>query len=257
MHTIKSDSENASANQPDSEQAQLIQDDWAFFHRIFCISLINREDRRKQAMEQFERVGLARRVEFFLVEKHPTDCEEGIYTSHLNCMSKALASGAENILIFEDDVVFERFSPRTLRQAAAYLRQTDDWHIFFLGCLVKKSRKTTNSSIVQIRYGALTHAYAIHHKFAQHLVANHPWNKVAYDDFLRDLNSPSMYAIYPSCAFQSDASSDNDPHLPLDRFRRLCGGLQNIQKWNERYHRHKFFIICCHVLALIALFIWL
>ena len=42
--------------------------DWSFFDKVYCISLVNREDRRIEAREQFARVGLADRVEFLLVE---------------------------------------------------------------------------------------------------------------------------------------------------------------------------------------------
>jgi len=257
MNTIKSDSENARSNQPDTTDLQLKRIDWSFFERVFCISLATREDRRRQVMEQFSRVGLSEKVEFLIVEKHPTNCEEGIYNSHMTCLSRGLASGARHILIFEDDVVFERFSPKALKEAVAFLQQNDDWHAFFLGCMVKSSHKTPNPAVVRIRFRTLTHAYAVHHEFAEDLVAHHPWNNVAFDDLLRDLNNPSMFAMYPCVAFQSDASSDNNGYLPLDRFRRLCGGLQNIQKWNERYHRHKWVIIGCHVLALLSLALWL
>jgi hypothetical protein len=36
--------------------------DWAFFVKIYCISLDERTDRRQEAMLQFERVGLTGRV---------------------------------------------------------------------------------------------------------------------------------------------------------------------------------------------------
>ncbi len=231
--------------------------DWSFFDGIYCISLSNREDRRTEAMRQFSRVGLAQKVEFLIVDKHPTDCEQGIYESHMRCMVKGLESGAEHILIFEDDVVFERFSAQTLGRTVRFLRENRDWQLFFFGCMVKKSSRTANPSVVRIRYRSLTHAYAIQRNFAQTLVEHNPWNKVAFDDFLRDLDSRFMYAAYPSFAFQSNAVSDNDIYLPLDRFRRICGGLRSIQKRNEVYHHHKWLIIGCHLLALLGIACWL
>jgi hypothetical protein len=52
---------------------------WAFFDKIYCISLDEREDRRQEARKQFGNVGLADRVEFVIVKKHPADNEQGIH----------------------------------------------------------------------------------------------------------------------------------------------------------------------------------
>ena len=257
VHTIKSDSDNATSKRPAPGIERTLPEDWSFFDKIYCISLENREDRRREAMMQFSRVGLTEKVEFVIVGKHPTDCEQGIYESHMHCLAKGLESGAGNILIFEDDIIFERFSPELLKNVIHFLRENSDWQVFFFGCLMKRWERTENPSVVRIGYRSLTHAYAVPRKFAETLVRLHLWNNVAYDDFLRDLNSPWMYAVYPSFAFQSDALSDNDPYLPLDRFRRLCGGLRSIQKWNEVYHRNKWLIIGCHILALLAIAFWL
>jgi len=37
---------------------------WEFFDRVYCISLVNRTDRRAEAQKQFEKVGLQDKVEF-------------------------------------------------------------------------------------------------------------------------------------------------------------------------------------------------
>jgi GR25 family glycosyltransferase involved in LPS biosynthesis len=242
---------------PVSERGGPTPADWSFFDRVYCISLETREDRRAEARRQFSRVGLADKVEFLLVEKHPTDCEQGIYESHLRCMAKGLEDGAGRILIFEDDLIFERFSPEILKDAVDFLRENKDWQAFFLGCMVKKSRRTANPAVVRVAFRSLTHAYVVQREFAEGLVSHNPWNNIAFDDFLRDLDSPRMYAVYPSFAFQSNALSDNDPYLPLDRFRRICGGLRSIQKRNELYHHHKWVIIGGHILVLLAIGFWL
>ncbi|OPY84719.1 MAG: hypothetical protein A4E72_02107 [Syntrophus sp. PtaU1.Bin208] len=46
---------------------------WHFYDRIYCISLKEREDRRKAAAAQFAKVGLMGKVEFVLVKRHPFD----------------------------------------------------------------------------------------------------------------------------------------------------------------------------------------
>lgn len=72
---------------------------------------------------------------------------------------------------------------------------------------------------------------------------------------LRDMKDDQVYAVYPSFAFQSNSRSDNQKHLPLDRFRRLCGGLRGLQKMNEFYHYNKTLIIGAHILLVLLLIV--
>ena len=56
-------------------------------------------------------------------------------------------------------------------------------------------------------------------------------------------------------AFQNDFASDNTKYPGLERFRRLCGGLERIQKANEFYQRHKLGVIAAHIMILLSLLI--
>lgn len=201
------------------------------------------------ARAHFAAVGLAGAVQFVLVDKDPDDTERGIYQSHLLCMNMGLAAGARRMLIFEDDVVFHRFSPTLLTDMINFLATDDDWQFFFLGCLVNRSEKTPYPSVIRIDYRSLAHAYAVTAASAREVVGKRPWSGIAFDAMVRDMQSRRLYALYPSIAFQSSAASDNERYLPLDRFRRLCGGLARIQRANEFYQHHKWSIITVHLLA--------
>jgi GR25 family glycosyltransferase involved in LPS biosynthesis len=227
---------------------------WSFFDRIYCITLKERPDRRAQVEEQFVRVGLAGRVAYWVVERHPTDCEQGIYESHMACMRQALADGARRILIFEDDVMFERFSPERFRAALAFLERHPDWQIFFLGCMVKRSRTTETPAVRQVACRCLSHAYALHRPCAEQLVQN-PWRGAPFDAILSRL-SYGVYACYPFFAFQSDSASDNRRHQRLETFRRWCGGLRRIQKFNEWYHCHRAALVILHLVGL-GVLLWM
>ena len=71
---------------------------WDYFDKIYCISLEERPDRQKEAGLQFNDVGLSNKVEFVIVKKHPDDCEQGIYESHILCMKKGIQAGADTIV---------------------------------------------------------------------------------------------------------------------------------------------------------------
>jgi GR25 family glycosyltransferase involved in LPS biosynthesis len=229
-------------------------DPWSCFDRIFCITLKERPDRRAQAEAQFVRVGLTGRVIFHVADRHPTDCEQGIYESHLACLRLGLGEGARRLLIFEDDVLFEGFDPRRFAAALTFLERQPDWQILFLGCLVKGSRATASPAVRAIAYGCLTHAYALNRPCAEAL-AQKPWHGQPIDTVLSRLDR-GMYVCCPTFAFQSDAASDNTRLRRLDRFRRWCGGLRRIQKLNEFWHRRRTPLLILHVVGL-AMLLWL
>ena len=228
---------------------------WAYFDRVYCISLEERPDRRAEATAQFTAVGLLSRVEFVIVKKRLHDPELGVYESHMICINKALAAGAGCFLIFEDDIVFDRFDDRRLKDAMDFLSTEPSWHMLSLGCLVRRSRRTRCPSVVKIQYRSLAHACVYNRGFAETLSGS-PWQNVPYDDMLRDLSDEYMYALCPAIAFQSNSRSDNDRCLPLDRFRRICGGLRGLQKLNEFYHLHRPLIVAVHVMAACGLIAW-
>jgi GR25 family glycosyltransferase involved in LPS biosynthesis len=224
---------------------------WAFFEKIYCISVEEREDRRQEARRQFDGVGLTGRVEFVIVKKHPIDPEQGIYESHLECFRRGVHDGAQHLLVFEDDVVFDRFSPRVLADCVRFLSLHDSWDMFFFGCLTSGSRRTANASVLKIRYRSLAHAYAVRGSFAETLLGT-PRRGRPYDALLSSL-AGEYYAAYPSFAFQSSAPTDNFQYSRRHRFRRLCGGLLKIQKMDEWYHRHRWAVIGVHVFLLALL----
>ena len=228
---------------------------WDYFDRLYCVSLREREDRRQSALKEFSKVGLADRVEFELGEHHPYNIEQGVYESHMICLRKGLEAGAKNIVVFEDDVEFDRFDPERLKSCTEFLRQHPEWKVLLLGALIRSSRKTTNPCVQKVRYQSLTHAYALNRHYAETL-AYEPWQGIVNDTLFRPLTD-DVYAIYPMCAFQKYFTSDNYKYPKLVLIRRLLGGLKRIQKANEFYQRHKFGVIAAHVVIILYLLIFL
>ena len=224
---------------------------WDFFDRIYCISVEEREDRRQAAARQFVKVGLAGKVEFVIVKRHPTNVEQGMYESHMACMRKGLEADAGRFVIFEDDVFFDRFDAGRFNQCTRFLSTHSDWKVLLLGGLIRSSKKTTDPCVQKVRYQSLAHAYAVNRPYAETL-AYTPWQGIIIDTLFRPLTA-DIYAAYPMFAFQNNLPSDNDKYRYLELFRRCCGGLERIQKMNEFFHHHKSGIITVHVLVLFAL----
>lgn len=224
-----------------------LKNGWDFFDAVYCISLSDRPDRRESAKAAFREVGLLERVLFMTVARDGADSERGIFTSHMKCLQQGLAQGAETILVFEDDVVFEGFSKERLDRAVQYLGQLEKWDAFFLGCMVRGVRKTACPDVVRVRYRSLAHAFAVRRPFARALVREQ-WNGTPFDVLLRTAGRET-FCLYPPVAFQSDAATDNFAHARLDRFRRALGGLKTLQKVNMRFHCHKAGILALHLLV--------
>jgi len=227
---------------------------WDFFDRLYCISLEEREDRRRSALDEFLRVGLAGKVEFVIVKRHPYNVMQGMYESHMTCLRKGLEAGAQNIVIFEDDVVFDRFDAERLKNCTRFLAANPSWKVLLLGALLRSSSKTANPSVQKVRYRSLAHAYVLNRHYAETL-AYQPWRGIINDTLFRPLTD-DIYAIYPMCAFQADFTSDNDMYRGLERLRRLLGGLKRIQEANEFYLRHKFGIYATQVIVILFLLLF-
>ena len=215
-------------------------DSWAFFDKIYCISLDSRPDRTEQARIQFAGVGVLPRVEFVIVTKHSTNREEGIYNSHMSCLKKGLKDNARRILIFEDDVFFRRFDDHVLRVACSSLDSVGTWNGLFLGCITDGSRKDKETKLARITYRCLAHAYALNAPFASQIIQQQ-WRGIPFDELLRR-HGKEFYALSPMCAFQGLAGSDNQT-VVIDRVRRLFGGLPFIQKANEFYQNNKMILL--------------
>lgn len=223
---------------------------WEYFDRVYCISVDERADRRAEAGRQFDAVGLGARVEFLIVPRDPVDPERGIHASHMECFRRGIGAGAQTILVFEDDVVFDRFDGGVLAESVRFMQETD-WNMFFFGCLTFATGRTPHRSVLSVRYRALTHAYAVRREFAEALLAR-PWEGRPYDMLLQ-ARCDRYFAAYPSFAFQSNSRSDNLRLRQVDRLRRLCGGLARIQKFDEFYHRHRLAVIGLNALAVAGL----
>jgi len=225
---------------------------WGFFDRIYCISLSSRPDRRETAIAEFARVGLADRVEFMIVEKHPKDSEQGIYESHIACLRAGLAAGAKTILVFEDDVILPGYSKEVLERSVEFMGSDRSWNVFFFGGFVNASRKTQTKSVVRVKFRCSIHAYAMHRRLAEKLVQE-SWEGRAIDVVLREHCGDRAFAAYPAFAFQSNAATDNDKRVMVDQVRRLIGGQRVLQRWNEFSSLHFQKLVWIHVIAVLGM----
>ena len=96
----------------------------------------------RRLLASFSKVGLTGKVEFVIVKRHPFDVEQGMYESHMTCLRKGLKAGAERIVVFEDDIVFDRFDAERFKQCTQFLAEHPNWKVLLFGALIRSSRRT-------------------------------------------------------------------------------------------------------------------
>lgn len=108
------------------------QNPFYFFDAIYCINLDQAENKWQTAMEQFRLLGIDQRVQRFSAVETPNNYHIGCALSHRNIVQAANAQGLNNVLVFEDDVVFDT---QTLTHFSKSLEQTKklNWDILYLG----------------------------------------------------------------------------------------------------------------------------
>src|SRR5665647_1279722 len=75
-----------------------------------------------------------------------------MYESHMTCLRKGLEAGAGRIVVFEDDILFDRFDAGRFNQCTGFLSAHPDWQVLLLGGLIRSSKKTANPCVQKVRY---------------------------------------------------------------------------------------------------------
>lgn len=141
----------------------MAQSPYSFFDDIICINLKSRPDRKEYAVKTLN--GLNIPFRFYIAEKSPYGGIYGCFESHINVIKEAYNKGANNILIFEDDVkTSPSYSEAHIKNAIAYMK-TNEWDIFYLGYF---PFNTDNQIILNSK------------KLTHHIYKFSPWSTCTY-----------------------------------------------------------------------------
>jgi glycosyl transferase family 25 len=127
--------------------------------KAYCISLRDRVDRRKIVSRQFTDANID--VEFFLVDPDVGNPERGCFNSHQLVARHAKSIGENFIMIFEDDVVFDRkLSRRDFENIDWLIENQGGWDIIYLGGLLGEVWPTNRLGLVRCSL-MCAHAYIL------------------------------------------------------------------------------------------------
>jgi GR25 family glycosyltransferase involved in LPS biosynthesis len=135
----------------------------------FCINLDRRPERWQAMRRKFAELEIATVERLSATDARSTKVPEHLAhlrpqdyactMSHLAAVQRARTAGVSEVLIFEDDALFDPdFRPRF----AEFIRQLpDDWHMLFLGAYHLSEPVPVSPCIVRARQALTSHAYAV------------------------------------------------------------------------------------------------
>jgi glycosyl transferase family 25 len=212
------------------------------FSVIRIINLRMRDDRRREMISEFARLGIligGEKVKFYEASRFsdaapfPSIGAKGCYHSHMNILEAAHAQNTESLLILEDDCDFIGNIEAAFLHAMEAL-QSRDWDLFFGGHEDLACDETSLEPIQQIEPGTWirgTHFVAFRKRAIQALVpflrdeldvlARDPVGgsrgiDAAYTHFGRQTTGYKYFVAWPKLGYQRPSRSDIESRSAFD-----------------------------------------
>ena len=181
--------------------------EWSFFNKIYCINLIERNDRYEHIKKISNEYNM--NINFYRTERNKNSGEEGCFYSHISVIKDAFKNNYDNIIILEDDLQPFNITQKRINDVVNFIKH-NDFDIFYIG-ICPDIRKNENiifdkkSKIYSIKsLGA--HAYILNKKSIKKFY-NISYEGTAIDVYYNN-NCFKSYGIYPSLFYQFGFTSD-------------------------------------------------
>lgn len=177
-----------------------------YFDKIYCINLDRREDRWKKCASLFERDDIS--VERFpAIDKNKikneskiTDGQLACLSSHWNILNIAHKQGYDKILVFEDDVVFDKglneFFDKNINDVP------DNWKFLYFGGNHLNGLTLIKNNVFKMVSSLTTHAYAIKCDIIPEII-----DLVAQSNAPVDVYYAAFHRAFPSYVFKNGEKS--------------------------------------------------
>jgi GR25 family glycosyltransferase involved in LPS biosynthesis len=186
-----------------------------FPHKV-CISLARRADRWERMQKKFELHDIKDVRRFLAVDGQSltvpagwssTQGAFGCLLSHLQVVSEARELGLPNVLIFEDDAVFDT---RLQDNFSNYFSQVPaDWDMLHFGAMHMNDPIEISENVHRIGSANSTYAYALNHTIFDAFIELNSRAETAVDVNNRVLQTAhACYCFTPYLAWVEDDSSD-------------------------------------------------
>lgn len=136
----------------------------------YYINLDRREDRRQKIQLQIvsnEIDGLERHSANSSTDSRPLNCK----LSHYEVYKKFIQSGAESLLVLEDDCLFLPYAYERAEEVFRDISEVE-FDLFWLGCKNRRSPKSYRNKTFQVQSVSHAHSYIIGRKLCQYIIDN-------------------------------------------------------------------------------------
>jgi glycosyl transferase family 25 len=184
-----------------------------------CINLDRRPERWQRMKERFAQHGITSVERFAATDGLTIDIPDawpytaghyGCLQSHLAVLRLARQNNAANILIFEDDCVFDAEFGEKFPHFMSQL--PDDWHLFFLGGKHFEDPTPVSENIAKAKMTYLAHAYVVNRSIYDVLIELCEQGQRALDDYTAELQKDfNCYCFMPDLIWQERLDSDTRP----------------------------------------------
>ena len=185
---------------------------WSNFERIVCINLKERPDRLEHAKAQFSKVGILDRVQFHVTEKSSKGGCYGCFESHWQILKQAYEDGLNNVVIFEDDIVFRSGWEQAMHDCNAFCNDEPDWEFLNLnGFVFFVVEESTSCRNIVNGKSARSHAICLSGKGMQSFLKRFPSpTDVGVDDaYMACLSQTFVHKNYKAIVQLEDLGTDN------------------------------------------------
>lgn len=194
--------------------------------KTYYINLDHRSDRRQEIEPELMRMNLSfTRVPAIKHDIGVLGCTQ----SHIKTLKQGIASGADHILVFEDDFYFTMDDASSLHQLLQHVMQTN-YDVFLLGyCYLDKKNMfaTSDKLLKKVFQAACTHGYMVNKNYAKKLLQNfkigflenaNRQKPTPVDEHWKLLQNDDLWLCNASgpCGLQREGFSDIDNELKWD-----------------------------------------
>ncbi len=133
-----------------------------YFDQILYINLNHRKDRRHQILQELQRLN---------VDLNKVYCIQGYYDlknghrgctiSHIKALEYAIEHACKNVLILEDDCLFDKDVQMIHRHIHTFFETVEKWDVFFLGTNIHLFQETQWENIFRVIFSTCAMAYCV------------------------------------------------------------------------------------------------